>query len=83
MTLFDHFWSEWLGARERAWPLPGLSGDPLLFVWTVRGVLERKDLHEIYVDVNVSQEPFITEVNQSDSEYPKRKCETDDESCHS
>jgi hypothetical protein len=31
----------------------------------------RKDLSEIYVDVNVSQEPFIAEAIQSDVEYRK------------
>jgi hypothetical protein len=31
----------------------------------------RKDLHEIYVDVNVGQEPFIAEAIQSDTEYRK------------
>jgi hypothetical protein len=31
----------------------------------------RKDLREIYVDVNVSQEPFIAEAIQSDTEYRK------------
>jgi hypothetical protein len=33
------------------------------------GYWRKKDLHEIYVDVNVNQEPFITEALQSDSEY--------------
>jgi hypothetical protein len=33
------------------------------------GYWRGKNLHEIYVDVNVSQESFITEAIQSDSEY--------------